>query len=349
MTAGAPTVQLQHVRCSLCDADDAELIGRGTDHEYHSAPDTFRMVRCRRCTQVYLDPRPDAGSLDAIYPASYYAYELTKKRRAARKSSDSWLASFMSQRAEERLQTYTARVRRPSRRSYRILDIGCGDGAPLTVWRRALERGDGRSDEPAEVESCGVEMNAEAAEIARASGHRVFTARVEDAALEEGSFDLVYSSHVIAHVENPLSFLAGARRAVRPDGLVLIDTPNVDTIDFRLFGRGAWGAYHFPRHFSLYDAHTITALAGKAGLEVVEIAYEPSAIFWVWTMHALLEPRAASLAGKLFPPVDIYTRASPWNVALLTGFTLLDRTIIGATGKGAQMRVLMRPRGERVS
>jgi SAM-dependent methyltransferase len=325
-------MKLVHVRCNNCGKDEATPIAQGTDHEYHTAPDVFRMVRCP-CGLIYMDPRPDASALDVIYPSDYYAYELVK-RRAQASGGDSWLARFMGRRAIERLAPYVRRVTASPRDRYRVLDVGCGDGTVLGQWRQAFE---------APTETVGIEMNADAAEIARAAGHEVITSRIEDARLPAASFDLVYSFHVIEHVEDPSGFLRAARDAVRPSGLVLLDTPNVDTLDFRLFSRGSWGAYHFPRHFTLYDPKTITALAHKSGFDVVEITYAPAAIFWVWTLHAMLEPRARAVADRLFPPVEIFTRGSPWNVALLGAFTLVDRALVATTGRCAQMRVLLKP------
>jgi len=334
MVMARPEIRLVKVRCSNCGADDAAPIGLGPDHEYRTVAGEFQMVRCR-CGLVYMNPRPDTGALDVIYPPNYYAYELAKKR-ARGGVTDSRLADFMARRAVARLAPYVARVKGAASAPYKVLDIGCGDGSVLSEWARALA---------APVQTEGVEMNAAAAAVARAAGHRVHVARVEEARLQPASFDLVYSFHVIEHVEDPVAFLTAARAAVRPCGLVLVDTPNVDTLDFRLFSGGSWGAYHFPRHFTLYDPRTITALAHVTGFEVEEIRFVPSAIFWIWTLHALLEARAPRVGDALFPPVEIYTHASPWNVALLAAFTTVDRLLIKTTGRCAQMRVLLRPKG----
>jgi 2-polyprenyl-3-methyl-5-hydroxy-6-metoxy-1,4-benzoquinol methylase len=328
-------VNLVHVRCSTCGADDAQTVGQGTDHEYHSVADIFRMVRCRACGLVYMDPRPDTSALDVIYPTNYYAYELARKRVGAR-GTDAWLARYMRRKAARALEPFVGRVRETARDVYRILDVGCGDGTKLAEWQDAF--GDAR------VETSGVEMNAEAATIARAAGHDVVSARVEEARLPRQGFDLIYSFHVIEHVEDPVAFMVAVHDAVRPTGYVLLDTPNVDTVDYRLFATGSWGAYHFPRHFTLYTPATMRALAEKTGFDVLQISFAPSAIFWVWTLHALLEKRAPRLADALFPPVEIFTRASPWNVGLLAAFTVVDRGLIAATGRCSQMRILLRPR-----
>jgi 2-polyprenyl-3-methyl-5-hydroxy-6-metoxy-1,4-benzoquinol methylase len=332
MTA-ARHVRTEVVRCNNCGASEATPIAEGRDHEYATTTDTFRFVRCDRCGLVYLSPRPAVSELGAIYPDGYYAYKLVE-RRAAAKAGDSLLGRYMTAQMVRRFRPYVDVVKRAHAAPHRILDVGCGDGAILDVWRRAF----------GEVETHGVEMNEHAAAIARSHGHRVVSARIEDAELPEASFDLACSFHVVEHVEDPAAFLAAIRASLRPDGYALIDTPNVDTFDFRLFSRGHWGGYHFPRHWTLYDAKTFAALADKTGFAIESITYMPSAIFWVWTMHSLLATRSRRAADVLFPPVDIFLRGTPWNVALLSTFTAIDLANIAVTGRCSSMRILLRPR-----
>ncbi|HEY2514410.1 MAG TPA: class I SAM-dependent methyltransferase, partial [Polyangiaceae bacterium] len=313
---------------------DAQVIARGRDHEYSgTTSDEFDVVRCS-CGLVYLNPRPDASELATIYPDDYYAYQLIERRLASRGTA-SLLAKYMTSRAAARLRPYAERVRASRPGPYRILDIGCGDGQFLSLWAKAFEG--------ERLETCGIEMNERAAKIAAEQGHRVSHARIEDSELEPKSMDLVYSFHVIEHVEDPASFMRGIRGALRPGGWVLIDTPNIDTFDFRLFGKRHWGGYHFPRHFTLYDAKTFEALAANTGFRVESIVYCPSAPFWVWTFHSMLRERAPRLADTLFPPVDLFVSGSPWNVALLSVFTAVDLGAIAFTKRCSTMRILLRP------
>ena len=45
---------------------------------------------------------------------------------------------------------------------------------------------------------------------------------------------------VIEHVADPLALLRGARDYVAPGGLVLLVTPDVDSVAARLFGKRWW-------------------------------------------------------------------------------------------------------------
>jgi len=326
---------LENVACNNCGSTRASVLAEGRDHEYpHTTAERFRMVRCD-CGLVYLCPRPTAAELDRIYPPDYYAYQIVEQRlresRGAR-GKTSRLRRFMEKRAIERLRAYTRLV--SSDGPVRILDIGCGDGTVLNQWKKAFD---------VAVETHGVEMSDKAAAIAEAQGHVVMPKRIEECELARESYDLVYSFHVIEHVADPASFLRAVHGALKPSGLLLIETPNVDTADFRLFGpSGHWGAFHFPRHWTMYDGKTFRALAEKTGFEVTAIEYVPSAVFWVWSLHSALYARSPWLADRLFPPVDIMLRGSPWLWALMSFFTALDIANAKLLGRTACMRIQLR-------
>lgn len=324
-------VAVEEVCCNNCGSSTYRPVGEGRDHEYPKTTETtFRFVRCQ-CGLVYLNPRPTTATLDTIYPPDYYAYQIVERRSKPTSGNGTLLGRYMDAQAVQRLRPYAQLVKGP--RPHRILDIGCGDGTVLNQWRRAW-------DGP--VETHGVEMNEHAATIASALGHVVIPKRIEEAALPAGSFDLVFSFHVIEHVEDPTSFMRAIAGTLKEDGYLLIDTPNVDTVDFRLFGKHHWGAYHFPRHWNLYDKETFRALAEKTGFEVERVEYMPSAIFWVWTVHSMLFDRSRRLADALFPPVDIFLGGSPWIWSLLSAFTALDLATLRLTGRTACMRLLLK-------
>jgi 2-polyprenyl-3-methyl-5-hydroxy-6-metoxy-1,4-benzoquinol methylase len=329
---GEGVLKLEAVTCSNCGGADFETVATGKDHEYpHTSPDTFRMVRCR-CGLMYLNPRPTVAELDTIYPADYYAYQIVEQRLRTRGGKGSLLRRYMDAQAVRRWRAYVSLVRDRAKGPYEILDIGCGDGNFLNQWKLAFD---------GQAKTHGVEMNEKAAAIAEAQGHRVLPKRIEECDLERAFFDLVFSFHVVEHVEDPVSFMTAIGASLKPSGYALIETPNVDTVDLRMFGERHWGGYHFPRHWNLYDEKSFTALAEKSGLRVVRFEYVPSAIFWVWTFHSMLLERFPRLADRAFPPVDVFLRGGPWIWGLLSAFTGVDLLNRAITGKTASMRVLL--------
>jgi len=105
-------------------------------------------------------------------------------------------------------------------------------------------------------------------------GIDVFTGTVPEAPFADESFDVVTASHYLEHVPNPLEVLATIRRLLKPNGLCLIGTPNVASLNARIF-RDCWFPLECPRHLYLYSPATIRRLLEKAGFAVDGIAFDP--------------------------------------------------------------------------
>jgi len=326
----APPLQLEDVACPLCGSTrrDRALLTR--DHEYASTPRmNFTLQRCADCQLYYLSPRPALSELSRIYPPEYLNFHTGDEapgplRRLLRKMSVREISN--------RLQTSRYRrllERHDSLGATRILDVGCGDGYVLNLLRRIL---------PA-AERVGVEVDAGAA--AKASNqHRVVVGDFLSAPIE-GTFDLIVSSHVIEHVADPLGFLRRIGGLLAPGGVAIIDTPNIETPLFRLLGRH-WGGIHSPRHWALFSARTITALAERAGLAVSDVSYLPIQTFWVWSIHSALYDRAPRLADRLFHPQACVNKPSLYATLLMGFLEAMERATGIFDRRLGQMRVVLR-------
>jgi len=321
--------------CRGCDARDDELLWAGREHEYgHTTDAEFDVVRCRSCGLARLNPRPDVSELDRIYPPDYYAYGLVARNVTAANHRLPLTEHTKRRVFQHRLHQIVEKVT-TSVGPLRLLDVGCADGRMLD-WAKAGPDG-------ARIETHGIDMNEAAVAAARARGHRAVVGRFElDHELEPGTFDLLLASHVIEHVEDPGAFTRRAAELLRPGGLFVVETPNIDSSDARHL-KGLWGGNHFPRHWTFYGPETIAALAERCGLEVAEVSYEANPIFWNWTMHAWASSRfpSARWPDRLFPPVKIF-EASARNFVALGVFTVVDVALKMATGRTASMSVLLR-------
>ncbi|MEE2674908.1 MAG: class I SAM-dependent methyltransferase [Myxococcota bacterium] len=228
--------------CLLCDGkhfeDEVVVYDRVMPRR-----DDYRLRRCRTCSLVSLAPFPDVSA--SLYPEGYAPHA----REVRSEQTPSWLAR------RRLIQPYAGS---------RLLDVGCGSGRMLA--RHRAVGWDVRGIEPDEA----------AARICRERGFRVESVSLEDAQLPEAHFDLILLHHVIEHVRQPVSALRRVRRALAPGGQVLVVTPNVGGLGFRLYG-SCWYALDAPRHLHLFDARTLGTLAERAGLRAVRIASEASA------------------------------------------------------------------------
>lgn len=325
------------VRCNNCDTDDASLITRGVDHEYdNTTDDEFNVVRCNRCGLMYLNPRPDVSELSTIYPGDYYAYLLEEKNREhENKNSPLYRIrkSIYLSRLTKALRLVRSDGGATDDKVLRVLDVGCGDGRALNWYREVNEF---------TVETYGVDFDETAVSKVRASGHKAYLGRFEEAEIEENYFDLVVATHVIEHVADPKAFARKALSVLKPGGVFLCETPNTDSLDARLFRNRHWGGYHFPRHWVFYTPSSISKMAQELGFEVERIEYNPAPAFWNWTGHSLLKTWGFKKAADyLFPPVD-YQKNNFKNFVAAAVFTSIDIVFKLFTGSTSNMAVVLR-------
>jgi len=128
----------------------------------------------------------------------------------------------------------------------RVLDVGCGAGLvaePLARLGAAVTAIDAAPENIAAARD-------HAAAMGLAIDYR--TAGVE--ALDEPPFDLITSLEVIEHVTHPALFLGAIARLLKPDGLLILSTPNRTALSRLMivtlaegFGRIAKGTHDWSR------------------------------------------------------------------------------------------------------
>ncbi len=131
----------------------------------------------------------------------------------------------------------------------RILEIGSNDGSFLSALRDVR------------LHAVGLDPAERLNKVARAAGHDVTTGFFP-ASSPDGHFDLIVGMNVAAHTPDPVSFMAGVRRALAPGGIALIQTSQarmienveIDTI------------YH--EHYSFFTVESMRALAARTGLHL---------------------------------------------------------------------------------
>ncbi len=123
----------------------------------------------------------------------------------------------------------------------KVLEIGTGCGVNHIVWTKKFGI-DGWGVEP---EGEGFEASGGVAQaLIRANGldpSRIKDAHGEALPFPDASFDIVYSSNVLEHVEDPPQVLREAFRVLKPGGTLQIVCPN-----YLSYFDGHYGALHPP-------------------------------------------------------------------------------------------------------
>jgi SAM-dependent methyltransferase len=158
----------------------------------------------------------------------------------------------------------------------RLLDVGCGNGAFLAKMR----------DLGWEV--VGVEPDPKAARVAREDfGVAVFQGRLEEAGLSDGSLDTITMHHVIEHISDPVDVLRECYRIVKPSGILVIVTPNLNALGRHLMGI-SWRGWEVPRHFTLFTPGALRACVEEAGFHVRTLRTVIRSARWIWAASRLM-------------------------------------------------------------
>jgi SAM-dependent methyltransferase len=305
--------------CPLCHTTGASLLTRGSDLEYHTLPETtFAMWRCAACGHGFLDPLPGPAQLPEIYPPTYYTVNPDSPVHFADR-----LRRLKLRRDVGRVLALTR-----GREIHSVVDLGCGDGERLARLGEVL---------PGDLELLGLDLQpdpARAEELAR-RGVRVLEANLEEelGGLRDDGHDLVIMSQILEHLRDPVAVLRNVARKLTPGGCVLIETPNLGGLDFRLFHRRYWGAYHIPRHFHLFSRATLGAAVGRAGLRVVRRGFLPGGFFIV-SLRSALGLDSVARSGRFGEFLNMR------NLPVVAFFSALDMLAIAAGRETSNQFVL---------
>jgi SAM-dependent methyltransferase len=154
----------------------------------------------------------------------------------------------------------TARERVADLLSYvprgRMLEIGSSTGEMLAAASESFE-------------AHGVEPDERLWQIAISRGLNCLNATLIEARFPDGHFDLAASYHVIEHVPSPAAELKELHRIIRPGGWLVMETPNIANLWYRVLG-ARWRQF-IPDHIFFFTPRTFRRLVEQAGFEVREL------------------------------------------------------------------------------
>ncbi len=299
---GIPVVSEKIISvCILCSGSNLELFASGYDYEIGTCANEWKFKKCTNCEHVQLDPRPATSELNVIYPSHYYSYTMTQELISIVLKGKDFLDRL-------KLRNILRYLNAPP---ITYLDIGCGDGRYL----RSIES----SNNIPRSNIYGLELNKKTVENLRTEGFEVFYERVETCEMiKSGSISLVTMFHVIEHVADPVAVIAKISDWLVEGGVVAIETPNIDSLDAKLFKKTYWGGYHFPRHWHLFHEKTLSKVLRSQGIEPIHISYQTGHSFWMYSFHHFVRYKLKwTRLSRLFDPMK--------GLIFLVIFTVFDK------------------------
>ncbi len=243
-------------KCNLCGSREKRLV---------MVKDGTNIVMCKSCSLVYCEDQPSKKGIKELYnsgefsPTSYY----TKSEKTDRK-------------------VFTMMIRKANKYANpgKMLDLGCNIGTFMDVaavggWTVS-----------------GIEINKSAADLCSKKHDDVECGYIEKKTYKKDSFDAVNMGDVIEHLQDPDSMLKLVNKILKPEGILIISTPDISK----------WAARRFQvkpgEHLFYFNKRTMKAMLEKNDFEVLEICnYSPYK-----NLSALAESSTfrKSLAGRVF-------------------------------------------------
>ncbi|TLY28193.1 MAG: class I SAM-dependent methyltransferase [Nitrospirae bacterium] len=257
--------------CYLCNSRDVRELWHATDKKFRG-PGKFTYWRCSRCGLLVLHPRPTDEALSQYYPDYVTPVQPSSsfRQRLKRMVAEDWYGYGADRAAFIGLlrKAVTFPLRRllhqvpRKRQGGRVLDIGCGSGGYLAFLANLGWT------------SYGVEPGPNSRGYAqRELGLTVHQGQLAACNFPDQWFDVVTMWHTIEHVPDPLSVLREIRRILKPDGAVMLSTPNIDCAD-AVFFQDCWYALDAPRHCFLFSSRTIRLLLEQSGFTISRLWYQ---------------------------------------------------------------------------
>ena len=144
------------------------------------------------------------------------------------------------------------------RKNNKILDVGCGPGIFLI---EAKKRG---------WDVYGTEFTDNQIQYLKSKGINTFQGKLSKDSFTLESFDVIISSEVIEHINNPKEEVSNFNLFLRKGGLLYITTPNFNSIE-RFILKGKYNIIKYPEHLCYFTYKTLHLLLSNNGFKKVKI------------------------------------------------------------------------------
>lgn len=287
---------LEHVRCSVCAADDYDVVyparyeaEKDADlvQKFRASGDELlidQLVRCRGCGLQYVNPRLAGDLILSGYTEGddpTYVSQLEARERTFAASLDE--------------------IERAAGGKGRLLDIGTAAGAFVAA---ATKRG---------WQAEGCEPNAWLAEWGRKHyGITIRQGSLFDQPYETESFDVITLWDVIEHTPDPSAVLERCRALLKPGGILVVNYPDIGSWIARVLGR-RW-LFLTSVHLHYFDRRTIRVILEKTGysVETVRPHFQRLELDYILFRGAILSRPLSTAARAVIRPLGLSRAQVPY-------------------------------------
>lgn len=164
-----------------------------------------------------------------------------------------------------------------------VLDLGCAAGTYLRHFAPG---------------SVGIDVSRPNLDACRRLGLQAMPADLNaDLPIESSSFEAIFCSHVLEHVDAPINLLRECSRILAPGGVLVLGLPIETSLANRV--RGQRYFLHHPGHLYSFSLENTQVLLSKAEFGVERFYFEPRILrtnWWLALMQRLPSPAMYALA-----------------------------------------------------
>ncbi|MEK7504311.1 MAG: class I SAM-dependent methyltransferase [Patescibacteria group bacterium] len=235
-----------------------------------NVPGQFDVKSCHECGLFFLDPQPSKNVLKKHYPRQqYYSYKgKIKGLSGLIRQFRSYLIdkyyepTILSRVFSFLVQSVPGIPKRPDKKPWRVLDVGCGSGDTLIALKKLG------------WEVYGLEIDRNAIKLAKKRGLTNIKLggyeKIED--FPDNYFDCIRLYHVIEHLPNPHHCLQLIYKKLKKGGEIVLGTPNAKSMVSKIFGIH-WYNLDVPRHLFVFSPDTLSRLVDKAGFSQISVSF----------------------------------------------------------------------------
>lgn len=301
--------------CPICQSLNPRFLVSVPDVEYGTTTKSYDYFECMECKVIYMES-PPTTILDVIYPHNYYSV------REHEKTGLRGLLQSIKQFFDKRL--FARALSLIDQAEIRCMDVGGGDGWALTLVKELDVR---------VTKTMVIETNDSAQISAKKRGHD-FIHSTTDLLNRPLGYELVLMLNLVEHVENPRNVLRTIYSVMNAGGILVVKTPNTNSLNRKIFDRFYWGGYHAPRHWVLFNKANFSTLSEECGFEIAKFYYTQGAPQWTASVLGSIELIWPNIIKK---PIDKSLLFS----GLLVVFSIIDCAFL-PFGRTDQMIFLLR-------
>ena len=268
-------------KCEICESKEFEFVFEGKDKSLE-IPGKFRLVKCKKCGVLFINPQPSYKELEKYYSSDKY-YSLKKININSKKTKLKlflYKIYFNPKRKNYFLRLLFSPIKFLVRgteitKNKRLLDIGCGSGQFLYEMKRL------------DLKVSGIEPGEFDEKAAEKEGLNIKKMSLEKAKFKLNSFDLITMNHVLEHMSNPLESLREVKRILKKEGRFIVSVPNYNSLAYKIFGKD-WYQLDVPRHLFNYSDKILRKILEDEKFKIVKVRYNSRPSQFVVSLEYLL-------------------------------------------------------------